>query len=55
MGWFFENFDGQIGNNAFVTGAKFSVADITMFCATDIARKVCKVQIPETCGNFRRW
>ncbi len=55
MGWFFENFDGQIGNNAFVTGAKFSVVDITAICATDIARKVCKVQIPETCGNFRRW
>ena len=55
MGWFFEKFDGQIGGNEFVTGDNFSVADITAFCAADFARKVSKVEIPGTCGNFRRW
>ena len=54
MAWFIEKFDAQIGDNAFVTGAEFTVADITAFCATDFAVKVCKVQIPESCGNFRR-
>lgn len=55
MGWFVEKFDAQIGDNSFVTGAVFTVADITAFCATDFALKACKVRIPEACGNFRRW
>ncbi len=55
VGWFFEKFDAQIGANEFVTGSRFTVADITAFCATGFALKVCKVQIPESCGNFQRW
>lgn len=55
MAWFFDKFDAQIGANPFITGADFSVADITAFCATDFARKVCKVQVPESCENFTRW
>ena len=55
MTWFFDKFDAQIGGNPFIAGANFTVADITAFCATDFARKVCKVQIPESCKNFTRW
>ena len=55
MGWFFEKFDAQIGDSPFVTGNNFTVADITAFCATDFARKVSKVQIPDACANFARW
>ncbi len=55
MNWFFEKFDAQIGGNPFVTGDRFTVADITAFCATNFAEKVCKVEIPETYENFRRW
>lgn len=53
--WFFEKFDTQIGNNEFITGERFTVADITALCATQFAIKVCKVQIPEAYGNFQRW
>jgi len=55
MGWFFDKFDAQIGNNEFVTGERFTVADITALCVTDFALSACKVEIPEACGNFRRW
>jgi glutathione S-transferase len=55
MNWLFEKFDKQIGDNPFVTGKSFTVADITAFCATDFACKVCKVQIPDSYGNFTRW
>ena len=55
VGWFFEKFDAQIGDHEFVTGSRFTIADITAFCATGFAIKVCKVQIPESCGNFQRW
>ncbi|SVE58301.1 uncharacterized protein METZ01_LOCUS511155 [marine metagenome] len=55
MNWFFEKFDSQIGDNPFITGANFTVADITAFCAIDFGRKVCKVKIPNSCVNFTRW
>lgn len=54
-GWFFEKFDAQIGDKEFVTGSRFTVADITALCATGFALKVCKVEIPDSCGNFKRW
>ena len=55
MAWFIEKFDAQIGDNPFVAGGDFSVADITAFCAMDFAHKVCKVEIPDSCANFKRW
>lgn len=54
-GWFFEKFNAQIGDKEFVTGSRFTVADITALCATGFALKVCKVEIPDSCGNFKRW
>jgi len=55
MNWFFEKFDAQIGENPFITGENFTVADITAFCATDFSRKVCKAEIPDSCVNLTRW
>jgi glutathione S-transferase len=52
---FFEKFDNQLSENEFVAGSRFTVADITALCATDFGRKVCKLDIPEGCANFRRW
>jgi len=55
MNWFFEKFDAQIGDNPFIIGDKFTVADITTFCATNFAEKVCEINIPRSYGNFIRW
>lgn len=55
INWFFKKFDVQIGKNIFITGDYFTVADITAFCATHFAIKVCKLEIPKSCENFRRW
>ena len=55
MNWFFEKFDAQIGENPFITGVNFTVADITAFCATDFSRKVCKAEVPDSCVNLTRW
>ncbi len=52
---FFTKFDNQIGKNPYITGERFTVADITTFCATNFALKVCKLKIPQSCENFRRW
>lgn len=54
LAWFFEKFDRQLADNEFVAGDRFSVADVTTLCAVDFAR-FCKLEIPESCGNFRRW
>ncbi len=53
--WFFSKFDIQIGENPYITGEYFTVADITAFCATRFALNVCKIEIPPSCKNFIRW
>ena len=55
LNWFFKKFDIQIGENPYITGERYTVADITTFCATNFALKVCKLEIPQSCRNFRRW
>ncbi len=52
---FFRRIDGQLADNQFIAGARFTVADITAFCSTDFAGKVAKVEIPEDCTNAKRW
>ena len=52
---FFKKFDVQIADKPYVVGDNFSVADITAFCATRFAIKVCKVAIPSQYNNFSRW
>ena len=52
---FFRRIDGQLADNRFIAGARFTVADITALCAADFARKVAKVPIPEDCSNAMRW
>jgi len=55
INWFFEKFNTQIGDNPFIVGEKFTVADITAFCATNFSEKVCKIQIPGKYKNISRW
>ena len=50
-----DKFDIQIGENPYITGEYFTVADITAFCATRFALNVCKIEIPPSCKNFIRW
>ena len=46
--------DGQLKSNAFVTGERFSVADITALCAVDFM-KPAKIPMPEGLANVARW
>ncbi len=52
---FFRRIDAELAGNPFIAGERFTVADITALCATDFARKVCKVAIPDDCANAKRW
>lgn len=52
---FYEKFDRRLAENRFVAGERFSMADITTLCGTDFGRKVSKLEIPDTCVNFKRW
>jgi glutathione S-transferase len=46
--------DGQLKSNAFITGERFSVADITALCAVDFM-KPAKIPMPEGLANVARW
>ena len=51
---FFEKLDRQLGENEFLAGAAFSIADITALVATDFARRL-KVEAPEGAEYLKRW
>ncbi|SDP00881.1 Glutathione S-transferase [Phyllobacterium sp. YR620] len=46
--------DDQLGQNEFIAGSRFSIADITLLVATDFL-KPAKLQIPEELEHLRRW
>ncbi len=46
--------DGQLKSNAFITGERFSVADITALCAVDFM-KPAKIPMSEGLANIARW
>ncbi len=54
VGRFFNTLDGQLDGREFVTGTRCTVADITALVAVDFINRL-KVDIPEACGNVRRW
>jgi len=45
--------DGLAGKD-FVTGAHYSIADITAMCAIDFGR-IWRFAIPDSCANAKRW
>lgn len=49
-----EWLDGAIGDEPFIAGDDFSVADITALCALDFA-KLCKITIKPHQQNLSRW
>lgn len=51
---FFAKFDRQLGDNAFVAGPRFTVADATALCAVDFAGW-SEVKIPDGHDHLRRW
>jgi glutathione S-transferase len=51
---FFEQMDARLGQNEFVAGSRYSIADITTLVSVDFARWV-KLSPPEQCTHLRRW
>jgi glutathione S-transferase len=51
---FYELFDAQLARNAFVTGSRYTMADITAFCAIGFAR-FAGLEVPAEFGNVQRW
>lgn len=51
---FFTMLDGQLGDNTFVAGHTFTIADITAFVTIEFAKRG-EIEIPESAGNVKRW
>jgi len=53
-GLWFERLNESLGHSPFVAGHRFTVADITAFCAVGFARWV-KLSVPDSHSNTKRW
>jgi len=51
---FLDIFDRDLKDRPFVTGDRYTVADITGLVAVDFM-KPAKLLVPETCANVQRW
>lgn len=51
---FLRFLDGELGNQRYLAGDEYSVADITALVALDFMR-VSKMAVPDTLANVRRW
>ena len=51
---FFDMWNQQLSNNAFVAGANFSIADITSFIAIEFVKRA-EITIPDKCNHVARW
>jgi len=51
---FFRRVDGQLANNEFVAGDRFSIADISALVVADFASWI-KLAVPEDAEHLRRW
>jgi glutathione S-transferase len=52
---FYQNLDSYLGEQQFVAGSEFSIADITALCVIDFATGAARVAIPEELSNLKRW
>ena len=51
---FFRRLDGQLANNEFVAGSRYSIADITALVVVDFSAWI-KLSVPEDATNLQRW
>ena len=51
---FFRRMDGQLANNEFVAGDRFSIADISALVVADFASWI-KLPVPEDAEHLKRW
>jgi glutathione S-transferase len=51
---FYEKLERQLGENHFVAGERFSIADISTLCSIDFGRW-CQLDIPTHCKHVLRW
>jgi glutathione S-transferase len=51
---FVDTLEQRLGEQPFVAGDSFSMADITAVCAIDFAKR-SRVPVPEGCVNVARW
>lgn len=51
---FFHKLDGQLENNEFVAGDRYSIADISAMVAVDFSARI-KMSLPDDVVNARRW
>ena len=49
-----KQLNSQLGGNKFIVEDKFSIVDITAFCAIDFATAV-NIPIPDECHHLKRW
>jgi glutathione S-transferase len=52
---FYAQLDVWLGDNGFVAGDAFSIADITALCTVDFASTAARTPVPEECKNIARW
>jgi glutathione S-transferase len=54
VAWFLEMLNGELANREFITGDRYTVADITMQVAVDFM-KPARLVMPEGVANVKRW
>jgi glutathione S-transferase len=54
VAWFLQLLDGELAKREFITGGRYSVADITALVAIDFM-KPARLAMPEGLSNVKRW
>lgn len=54
MAQYLNKIDGQLRGRDYIAGDRFTVADITAYCAIEFA-KFCELDIPDNCVDVARW
>lgn len=51
---FIEKIDRRLSESKYVAGERFSMADISLFCALEFGR-VLQIPLPDSCVSLNRW
>ena len=54
MARFFDTIDARLGESRFLAGDTFTIADITAYITIEFVKRA-EIEVPEACGNVRRW